>query len=85
MTISYYDAIVEQSKAEGRMEGRKEGRKEGHTEGHKEGHTEGDRQRLVSMVMKMVENGLPLALIATCAELPLQEVQKIIKTYGAHD
>lgn len=77
MTISYYDAIVEQSKAEGRMEGRKEG--------HKEGHTEGDRQRLVSMVMKMVENGLPLALIATCAELPLQEVQKIIKTYGAHD
>lgn len=73
MTISYYDAIVEQSKAEGRMEG------------HKEGHTEGDRQRLVSMVMKMVENGLPLALIATCAELPLQEVQKIIKTYGAHD
>jgi len=66
---------LEQGRKEGRIEGREEGRKEGRKEGREEGRAEGRAEERMSNAKSLLENGIPLDLIAKSLNLTQDEVE----------
>jgi len=68
------------SREEGRMEGRMEGRVEGRNEGRKEGRLEGSIEGKRKMAAKLLQKGVPVDVVAEAAELPIEEIKKLMPT-----
>ena len=69
---------LEEGLAKGRAEGREEGREEGRAEGLEEGFEKGR----YDMILKMVQNDLPIQTICEITGLSLEEVAKLKDSSG---
>ena len=77
---------IEYARETGREEGRAEGLEEGLAKGLKEGRAEGLEEGLVKgrydMILKMVQNDLPIQTICEITGLSLEEVTKLKDSSG---
>ncbi|MDR1262961.1 MAG: hypothetical protein LBK46_05670 [Oscillospiraceae bacterium] len=76
MLSTYWQGVTHSVREEGFCEGFCEGFREG----FREGVRLGDRQRQMSMAMKLLTFALPVSKVAEATELPLDEVVSIQQT-----
>ena len=74
-TFKVSESVIETARFTGKLEGEKKGRKEGREEGRKEGRNKAK----VETILKCIEKGLSVSLIAELVDIPEDEVQRIIQ------
>ena len=67
---------------EGRQEGREEGRQEGREEGREEGRQEGEAKGKTKVVIEMLRDNAPLALIKKYTQVSAEQIAEIARSIG---
>ena len=74
----YQDALIEQSKEEGKIQGKKVGLIEGEKKGKKIGLIEGEKKGILDIAKNMLAEGMSIDLIAKLTKLSKKQISRLL-------